>query len=77
MKPEAAIRRFLTFRILTIYFPNIHWRTPALESLFNKISGLKTYEYCEIFMNSSFYVTPLVATGYNISRLQNKIIDNL
>ena len=58
-------------------FSNIHRKTPVLESLFNKIADLKgcnfikerlyyecfSVEYYEIFKNSFFYRTPLVASS--------------
>ena len=56
-----SIKNFLKFR-------NIHRKTPVLESRFNNVAGLKTwnfiknetptqvfsYEYCEIFKNTYF-----------------------
>ena len=55
-------------------FRNIHKETVVLESLFNKVAGLKicrfikketptqvfSYEYREIFKDSFFYIRPLV-----------------
>ena len=55
-------------------FRNIHKETVVSESLFNKVAGLKicrfikketptqvfSYEYCEIFKDSFFYIRPLV-----------------
>ena len=55
-------------------FRNIHKKTVVLEFLFNKVAGLKicsfikketptqvfSYEYCEIFKDSFFYIRPLV-----------------
>ena len=35
-------------------FRNIYRKTPALESLFNKVTGLKACEYCEIFKTTYF-----------------------
>ena len=35
-------------------FRNIHWKTPVLESLFNKNADLFPCEYCKIFKNSFF-----------------------
>ena len=57
-------------------FHKIHWKTPVLESLFNKVAGLKAYnfikrdsdqvfssKYCEI-VNSFLYRAPLIITNY-------------
>ena len=39
-------------------------KTPVLESLFNKVAGLHlSCEYCEIFKNSFFHKTSLVAAS--------------
>ena len=68
--PEAATRGF-------IYFRNIHTKKSVLESLFNKIAGLKTYnfiiketptqefscEYWETFKNIYFEEPLLVAAS--------------
>ena len=35
-------------------FRNIHRKIQVLESLFNKVAGHKTWEYCEIFKKSFF-----------------------
>ena len=54
---------------VTENFCNIHSKTPVLESLFNKVAGLKVCnfikksEYCEIFKNNFFYRTPSVAAS--------------
>ena len=45
-------------------FRNTQRKTPVLDSAFNKISGLQlSREYCEIFKNTFFHKTPLVAAS--------------
>ena len=65
-------------------FPNIHKKISALESLFNKVTGLMAMacnfikketptqllscEYHKMFENSFFYGAPLVAASENSSK---------
>ena len=45
-------------------FRNTQRKTPVLDSAFNKVSGLQlSREYCEIFKNTFFHKTPLVAAS--------------
>ena len=55
VKPEADFADVLQNRCFS-EFHNIHRKTLMLESLFNKVAGLKAFscEYCEIFKNSFF-----------------------
>ena len=50
-------------------------KTPVLESLFNKVAGLKAFfcEYCEIFKNNySEDHLPTAASGCKISQNLNE-----
>ena len=39
-------------------FCKIHWKTPMLESLFNKVAHVLAYDLYEIFKNIYFPITP-------------------
>ena len=47
-------RSQLFFKKMLLKISNIHMKTPVLESLFNKVTGLLSCEYCEVFTNSFF-----------------------
>ena len=38
-------------------FCKIQWKTPTLESLFNEVAHLLSYDLCEIFKNTYFPIT--------------------
>ena len=39
-------------------FCEIHRKTPVLELLFNKVVHMLSYDFCEIFKNTYFPITP-------------------
>ena len=72
-------------------FPNIHRKTPVLESLFNKVVCLNacnlikketptqmfSCENCETFKNTFFYRTPLVVASEEETRKKLKPEDGI
>ena len=53
---EAAVRRCFTKQV-SWKFCKIHRTTPILESLFNKVAHMLSYDLCEIFKNIYFPIT--------------------
>ena len=64
---ETTVRRFLKIDVLS----NIHRKTPVLESLFNKVAGLKmrlqhkhfSVNIAKFFRTAFFYKTALVVAS--------------
>ena len=43
------------------------------ESLFNKVAGLFSFEFCEISKNTFFHITPLMAaSATSLTNIKNK-----
>ena len=48
-------------------------KTPVLESVFNKVTGQQlSCEYCEMFKNTFFLKTPLVAASEKLINFPGK-----
>ena len=69
---EAAVCRYSSNRSFQ-KFCNMQRKKSVLESLFNKVAGLQlSCKYCEIFKNSFFHKTSLVAASEKFRNVPGK-----